>query len=157
MALLQQSAVEQEKEFGDLLACLGQESAKVAALQQLLGEAGVDAAPVLAQVEADYGFGDEEEDAEEEAVGQSEGGEADEGAQAPAQGSLQVGAAVAHRASTQQTGSMLAHQPGGKVIPQSISAHASACRLYRAAQSMKQRSTCRFAVYPLRVPLPAGH
>lgn len=63
VALLKESAAEQEREFGDLLACLGQESAKVAALQELLMRAGVDAGPVLVQVETDYGFGDEDEDA----------------------------------------------------------------------------------------------
>lgn len=43
-------AAEQEKEFGELLACLGQESAKVAALQDLLLQRGFDPSGVLAQV-----------------------------------------------------------------------------------------------------------
>lgn len=44
------ASAEQEKEFGDLLACLGQESAKVAALQELLAQRGIDPSGVLAQV-----------------------------------------------------------------------------------------------------------
>ena len=52
VARLQAEADEQRQEFGDLLACLGQESAKVNALQQLLGEHGVDASDLLAQVAA---------------------------------------------------------------------------------------------------------
>lgn len=68
--LLQQSAEEQEKEFGDLLACLGQESAKVAALQELLDNAGIDAGPVLERVEAEYlGEEDDGADAQDDAEG----------------------------------------------------------------------------------------
>ena len=50
VAQLRAEAETQQQEFGDLLACLGQESAKVAALQALLVEAGIDATAQLAQV-----------------------------------------------------------------------------------------------------------
>lgn len=49
---LQAEADEQRQEFGDLLACLGQESAKVSALQALLAEHSIDASALLAQVAA---------------------------------------------------------------------------------------------------------
>lgn len=52
VAQLQAEADEQRQEFGDLLACLGQESAKVNALQELLGEHGIDVSALLAQVAA---------------------------------------------------------------------------------------------------------
>mmetsp|Transcript_22561 Transcript_22561/g.62613 ORF Transcript_22561/g.62613 Transcript_22561/m.62613 type:complete len:2063 (+) Transcript_22561:179-6367(+) len=51
----------QQQEFNDLLACLGQETAKVVALQEVLEEHGVDADAILAKVEEEYGFGDEED------------------------------------------------------------------------------------------------
>ena len=44
------AASAEQEEFGDLLACLGQESAKVAALQELLAQRGIDPSGVLAQV-----------------------------------------------------------------------------------------------------------
>ncbi|BDA49394.1 hypothetical protein COCOBI_14-0090 [Coccomyxa sp. Obi] len=69
LAQVKAEAAEQEKEFGEMLACLGQESAKVAALQELLLQRGIDPSGVLAQVEADYGFNDEG-DAEDYAGGQ---------------------------------------------------------------------------------------
>ena len=50
VAQLRAEAEEKEAEFGDLLSCLGQESAKVAALQGLLSQHGVDASALLAQV-----------------------------------------------------------------------------------------------------------
>ncbi len=50
LAQAQAAAAEQERELGDLLACLGQESAKVAALQELLAQRGIDPSGVLAQV-----------------------------------------------------------------------------------------------------------
>lgn len=50
LAQVKAEAAEQEKEFGELLACLGQESAKVAALQDLLLQRGIDASGILAQV-----------------------------------------------------------------------------------------------------------
>ena len=56
VARLQAEADEQRQEFGDLLACLGQESAKVNALQQLLAEQGIDASALLAQVLTRSGF-----------------------------------------------------------------------------------------------------
>ncbi|KAK9818311.1 hypothetical protein WJX72_010402 [[Myrmecia] bisecta] len=49
---LQAALAEQQQEFGDLLVCLGQESAKVGALQELLEEQGVDVAELLAQMTA---------------------------------------------------------------------------------------------------------
>ena len=52
LAQVKAEAAEQEKEFGELLACLGQESAKVAALQDLLLQRGVDPSGILAQVRA---------------------------------------------------------------------------------------------------------
>ncbi|CAL8464717.1 g4252 [Coccomyxa elongata] len=84
-------AAEQEKEFGELLACLGQESAKVAALQELLLQRGFDPSGVLAQVEADYGFNDEgdgEDDAGGEEGEKQAGGELqDRGVDAEVRGS----------------------------------------------------------------------
>ena len=50
VAQLRAEAETQQQEFGDLLACLGQESAKVAALQALLAEHGIDASAQLAEV-----------------------------------------------------------------------------------------------------------
>jgi hypothetical protein len=49
VAQLRAEAEEKEAEFGDLLSCLGQESAKVAALQGLLGQHGIDASALLAE------------------------------------------------------------------------------------------------------------
>ncbi|KAK9835955.1 hypothetical protein WJX81_001375 [Elliptochloris bilobata] len=59
-------------EFDDLTICLGQESAKVAALAELLqahGVPGVDG--LMAQVEAEYGFGDAADEDDEEPGGPS--------------------------------------------------------------------------------------
>lgn len=50
LAQAREAAAVQEKEFGELLACLGQESAKSAAFQELLLQHGIDPSGVLAQV-----------------------------------------------------------------------------------------------------------
>jgi hypothetical protein len=61
---VQEELAAQQAEFNDLLACLGQETAKVAALQSLLGEKyQEDVSELLEKVEEEYGFGvDDTED-----------------------------------------------------------------------------------------------
>uniref|UniRef100_A0A061R2Z3 Uso1/p115-like vesicle tethering protein C-terminal domain-containing protein n=1 Tax=Tetraselmis sp. GSL018 TaxID=582737 RepID=A0A061R2Z3_9CHLO len=59
---LSETVETQQSEFNDLLACLGQETAKVFALQEALEEKGVDVESILARVEQEHGFGEGEEE-----------------------------------------------------------------------------------------------
>ena len=52
LAQVKADSAEQEKDLGEPLACLGQESANVAALKDLLLQHGVDPSGILAQVRA---------------------------------------------------------------------------------------------------------
>ncbi len=85
---VQEELAAQQSEFNELLICLGQETAKVGALQSLLEDKyGEHVQDLLDQVEEEFGFGgDEEEDEEGEGEEEGEEGEEGEGEQRRIQG-----------------------------------------------------------------------
>ena len=73
---MQEELAAQQSEFNELLVCLGQETAKVGALQELLADKyGDDVSALLEAVEEEFGFeGDgEEEEGEAEVEVEVEG------------------------------------------------------------------------------------
>lgn len=69
---MQEELAAQQSEFNELLVCLGQETAKVGALQELLADKyGDDVSGLLEAVEEEFGFDGEDGEEGEEGEGEA--------------------------------------------------------------------------------------